>query len=92
MADVEDIDVGRADRATDSREVSPETLLKVALRDCAEFGDVASAYILLIRAPTGDREQGSTLAPYRANMTHPEEIAFLNAALHDAIEEWTGRE
>ena len=79
-----DLDVARADRAPSSEGITPETVLKAAIRDCEEFGDVDGCYITLIRRS----KEGAHLEHYRANLNREQELAYRQLGVYSCMANW----
>ena len=84
-SNVIDLDVERADRREISnRDVTPETVLKMALRECEKSGNVTQCYITLVE----DTPEGMSTTNLRSNMSRIEEIAYRQLGLAEAIEQY----
>lgn len=83
-----DLEVEKADRAESCLEVTPEVLLKLALRDCQQYGDVKMCYVTLLREGA---DGCITTSNYRANMKRDTEIAYRQIGVQEVIERWMGR-
>ena len=82
-AEIRDLDLERL-KHEEGNECKPATLLKRALQDCEEYGDVAKITIMMIR----DGGDTWNAVDYRANMTRSEEIAFGLMQVLSIIERW----
>lgn len=83
-----DLDVERADRGLISNsDVTPETVLKLAIKECQESGHVTQCYITLIE----ESPDGLSTINLRSNMSRVEEIAYRQVGLAEAIEMWRGK-
>lgn len=68
-------------------EVAPETILKMALKDCEAWGTRAvKAYITVVL----DDGVSFSQAHYRAGLTREQEIAFRQLGLAECMDGWRG--
>lgn len=85
-----DIRIERARRLDDNSKISVRDLLALALADLerGDFKNPARAIILIVDEPEG--EPGTTNS-YRANMTSPEQVGYLQTEIIAVIERWRNR-
>lgn len=89
LTNLVDLEVERAERGlVPNAEVTPETLLRLALKDCElAKGRITKCYVTLIE----DEGDSMSTTNMRANLTRTEEIAYRQLGLTEAIESWRGR-
>jgi hypothetical protein len=87
-AEVIDFEVQRAARRLlDNTEVSPATILKMALDDVlGPYQHCTKAYITLVL----DNGKSFTTCNYRANLSRIEEVAFRQLGVTESMEGWRG--
>lgn len=81
-----DLEIERIDRsAADCGDVTPEQILRIALRDTQE-GDVRACYVTLINE-SGEAESSTH---YRSNLTRSEEAGYRQLGVQQILDDWRG--
>ena len=90
MAEVADLDIAKADRAKDCGEVTPEQMLKVALRNLQQDNrKCVRAYLAVYFVANADDPLcPEEMETYRSNMTRAEEVAYIDLCWDHAMHEW----
>lgn len=84
-AEIVELDLERIERSgLTAKDVTPEDILRLCLKDVKAKGNVVKCYVTLI----SELEDSFTVSNYRSNLTRTEEVAFRQLGVTEAVDSW----